>query len=253
MHPIYFTLRSGARFELAAGANAKNAGLKIFFFEAPIIIAFVLELYAENGMLKTVIAATAVLAIAGSSTINAQQQFGGPSGGGRNPRVEQQYRPSADDIKAFTDARIAALRAGLELTPQQETNWPPFEQAVRDLAAQVAERVEAGENSGEQKSPPSPFDRLQRRADAMARLATALKGVADAGTPLYQSLSDAQQRRFRILAHMLRPHWMGGGGRNGMMGPNSDGSRPHGMNPDSDGSRPHGMNPDSDEDDSDNL
>ena len=34
---------------------------------------------------------------------------------------------------------------------------------------------------------------------------------------------------------------MGGGGRNGMMGPNSDGSRQH------------GMNPDSDEDDSDNL
>lgn len=134
-------------------------------------------------MLKTMIAAMAV-ALAGSSTIYAQQQLGGPSGGDRNFRVEQRYRPSADDIKAFTDARIAALRAGLELTPQQETNWPPFEQAVRDLAAQVAERVEARENSGEQKSPPSPFDRLQRRADAIARLAAALKGVADAGTPL---------------------------------------------------------------------
>jgi zinc resistance-associated protein len=223
------------------GAKAKNVGLKIFFFEAPIIIAFILELCAENGMLKPMIAATAVLAIAGSSTLYAQQQLGGPSGGDQNPRVEQQYRPSADDIKAFTDARIAALRAGLELTPQQETNWPPFEQAVRDLAAQVAERVEARENSGEQKSTPSPFDRLQRRADAMARLATALKGVADAGTPLYQSLTDAQQRRFRLLAHMIRPHWMGGGGRNGMMGPHSDGNRQH------------GKNPDSDEDESDNL
>jgi len=112
---------------------------------------------------------------------------------------------------------------------------------VRDLAAQAPERVEARENSGEQKSPPSPFDRLQRRADAMARLATALKGVADAGTPLYQSLTDAQQRRFRLLAHMIRPHWMGGGGRNGMMGPHSDGNRQH------------GKNPDSDEDESDNL
>jgi hypothetical protein len=220
------------------GAKAKNVGLKIFFFEAPIIIAFILELCAENGMLKPMIAATAVLAIAGSSTIYAQQQLGGPSGGDQNSRVEQQYRPSADDIKAFTDARIAALRAGLELTPQQETNWPPFEQAVRDLAAQVAERVEARENSAEHKSPPSPFDRLQRRADAMARLAGALKGVADAGTPLYQSLTDAQQRRFRLLAHMIRPRWMGGGGRNGMMGPHSDGNRQH---------------PDSDEDESDNL
>ena len=40
---------------------------------------------------------------------------------------------------------------------------------------------------------------------------------------------------------MLRPRWMGGSGRNDLMGPNSDGSRQH------------GMNPDSDEDDSDNL
>jgi len=216
-------------------------------------------------MLKTMIAATAVLAIAGSSRIYAQQQFRGPSAGDRNLRVEQQYRPSADDIKAFTDARIAALRAGLELTPQQETNWPPFEQALRDLAALVLERVEARENSGEQKSPPSPFDRLQRRADAMSRLAAALKNVADAGTPLYQSLSDAQQRRFRLLAHMLRPHWMGGGGLwqhpqfgntpgrgpGGDMEP--DGSRHGMMGPNSDGSRQHGMNPDSDEDDSDEL
>ena len=38
-----------------------------------------------------------------------------------------------------------------------------------------------------------------------------LKRVADAGTPLFQSLSDAQQRRFKLLAHFLRPHWMGGG------------------------------------------
>ena len=172
-----------SNWRLCSTRSESEEGLKIFFFEAPIIIAFVLELCAENGMLKTMIAAMAV-ALAGSSTIYAQQQLGGPSGGDRNLRVEQRYRPSADDIKAFTDARIAALSAGLELTPQQETNWPPFEQAVRDLAAQVAERVEARENSGEQKSPFSPFDRLQRWADAMARLAAALKGVADAGTPL---------------------------------------------------------------------
>lgn len=142
--------------------------------------------------------------------------------------------------------------------------WPPFEKAVRDLAAQAPERVEARENSGEQKSPPSPFDRLQRRADATSRLAAALKGVADAGTPLYQSLSDAQQGRFRLLAHMPRPHWMGDGlwqhpqfGNPPGRGPGGDmeqdGSQNGMMGPHSDGGRQHGTNSDSDEGDSDNL
>jgi hypothetical protein len=40
----------------------------------------------------------------------------------------------------------------------------------------------------------------------------AFKGVANAGAPLYQSLNDAQKRRFAFLAHVLRPHWMHGDG-----------------------------------------
>jgi hypothetical protein len=39
-----------------------------------------------------------------------------------------------------------------------------------------------------------------------------VKGVANAGAPLYQSLKDAQKRRFAFLAHVLRPHWMHGDG-----------------------------------------
>jgi hypothetical protein len=40
----------------------------------------------------------------------------------------------------------------------------------------------------------------------MAKTSAALKRVADAGAPLYQSLDDAQKNRFKILARMLRPH-----------------------------------------------
>ena len=53
-------------------------------------------------MFKPMIVATAVLAIVGSSTVYAQ-----PCGHG-DARFEQQYRPSADDVRDFTDARIAA-------------------------------------------------------------------------------------------------------------------------------------------------
>ena len=204
-------------------------------------------------MFKPMIAATALLTIVGSSTVYAQQCGHGDA------RFEQQCRPSADDLKAFTDARIAALRAGLQLTPEQEKNWPPFEQAVRDLAKLRVERMQAREAGGEQQPSTNPFDRLQHRADAMTQLSAALKGVANAGEPLYQSLNDAQKRLFTFLAHVLRPHWQGGGfgeeyrghgGPHGMMGPEEDNDGPRGtMGPEGENGGPHGMmGPDRDDD-----
>jgi zinc resistance-associated protein len=175
-------------------------------------------------MLKPVIAATAVLAIAGSSFVYAQQRFGDHRGFGEWGRhAEHRHRPSAQDMAAFTDARIAALKAGLELTPDQAKNWPAFEQALRDMAQLRVQRMQAREARHEQGqapqgqtpqaqtpqqalAPTSPFDRLGRRADNMAQTSAALKKVADTGAPLYQSLTDAQKDRFKTLARMLRPH-----------------------------------------------
>lgn len=159
-------------------------------------------------MLKPVIAATAVLAIAGSSVVYAQQGFGDQHGFGRWHRHGEHHRLSPADLAAFTDARIAALKAGLELTPDQQKNWPAFEQALRALAQQRIQRIEARrQQNGEQaQSGNSPFDRLAQRADNLAKTSAALKKVADAGAPLYQSLTDAQKERFKMLAHVLRPH-----------------------------------------------
>ena len=154
--------------------------------------------------IKPVIAATALLAIAGSSYVYAQQGFGGHGDGG--PRVEYHHRLSAADMAAFTDARIAALKAGLELTPDQAKNWPAFEQAVRDMAQFRIQRLQERQAAADQTAPATPFERLSRRADNMAKASAALKKVADAGAPLYQSLNDDQKGRFKMLAHMLRPH-----------------------------------------------
>jgi hypothetical protein len=154
-------------------------------------------------MIKPVIAATALFALAGSTLVYAQQNFAGHNGDGS--RLEYRHRPNPADISAFTDARIAALKAGLELTPDQAKNWPPFEQALRDMAQLRIARIQA-RMSGDQQGPATPFGRLERRADAMAKRSAALKKVADAGTPLYQSLNDDQKGRFMVLAHMLRPH-----------------------------------------------
>jgi hypothetical protein len=174
-------------------------------------------------MLKSVIVATAALAIVGTSLVYAQQRFGHQGFGG--PGAKQRHRPSAADMAAFTDARVAALKAGLELTPDQAKNWPAFEQAVRDAAQlriqrmQEREARQAQQGQNAQGNPPgnlqgnaqaqtqrNPFERMARRADRMAKSSAALKKVADAGAPLYQSLTDDQKARFRTLGRMLAPH-----------------------------------------------
>ena len=63
-------------------------------------------------MWKSVLVGTMALAVAGSSLLYAQQVAA--------PAVEHDHwRPSAADLNAFTDARIAALKVGLQLTPDQ--------------------------------------------------------------------------------------------------------------------------------------
>ena len=96
-------------------------------------------------MWKPVIVATTVLAIAGSSVVYAQQRFA-IDGYGDGLRFAQRYHHlSLEDRAAFVDARIAALKAGLELTPDQAKNWPAFEQALRDMRQLRAQRRAARE------------------------------------------------------------------------------------------------------------
>ena len=173
-------------------------------------------------MLKPVIAATAILAIAGSTFVYAQQGgYRGFRDGG--PRFEHRHRLSADDVSAFADARIAALKAGLELTPDQAKNWPAFEGALRNMVQLRLDRIKARQAAQQQdQASTSPFDRLAKRADAMSKRSVALKQIADAGAPLYQSLNDAQKARFTMLARMLRPHQHGFNGGERREGRNFD-------------------------------
>ena len=65
-------------------------------------------------MLKPLVVAAAALAIAGSSVVYAQHR-GGPDRD--DSHLAHRHRLSPEDRAAFVDARIAALKAGLELTP----------------------------------------------------------------------------------------------------------------------------------------
>jgi len=187
-------------------------------------------------MWKKALIASTVLILAGSTLVIAQQRFNSPGGTRDVPR----WRPSAEDMAAFTDARVAALRAGLRLTPEQDKNWSAFEAALRDFAKLRTERLEALRTAPQGDTRDDDvITRLQQRADNLSRRAAAFKQLADTAAPLYKSLDDAQKRRFLILARMLRPRpqfaaWrdhgdMGrdGMGRGGFMHP---GFSPRGLN-----------------------
>jgi zinc resistance-associated protein len=161
-------------------------------------------------MWKTVLAGTTALAIVGTSLVYAQQSPGNPGF-----MAHHGWRPSAEDISAFSDARIAALHAGLKLTVEQEKNWPPVEAALRDIAKQRAERFAARASADR---PTDPIQRLNLRAEIMTQRGTALKKLADAAGPLYQSLDEGQKHRFTLLARMERRHVGGQQGQPGMRG-----------------------------------
>ncbi len=181
-------------------------------------------------MWKTVLAGSTALAIAGATLAYAQQGPGGRDGA-------QRWHPSAEDISAFGDARIAALHAGLKLTAEQEKNWPAVEGALHDLAKQRSERFAARASADR---PKDMIERLALRADAMTQRGAALKKLADAAGPLYKSLDETQKHRFTVLARLGGRHFgreRGMHGRHGWMhrGPGGFGRGP--MGPDG-GPRP---------------
>jgi hypothetical protein len=155
------------------------------------------HLSKEVRMKKVLLAGVAALAIAGSTVVYAQHR----------PWFHDHVRMNPEDRAAFTDARIAAVKAGLKLTPDQEKLWPPVEAAVRDLAKLRIDRANARMNaqrddSQDAQKPEDPVARLRERADTMATTAAAMKKIADAADPLYKSLDDGQKRRLAILTHM---------------------------------------------------
>jgi zinc resistance-associated protein len=149
-------------------------------------------------MHRFAVLASAALVILGIGSAMAQQRS--------DSQDRMRPRLSAEDLGAFTDARVAALKAGLELTPDQAKSWPAFEQAYRNIAQLRRDRFVARRHQTGQSIGPSFADRLQRRADAVTQYGTALEDLAKAAKPLYQSLDDAQKHRFIMLAQLAGRH-----------------------------------------------
>ncbi|MGH6717507.1 MAG: Spy/CpxP family protein refolding chaperone [Bradyrhizobium sp.] len=148
-------------------------------------------------MRRFALAGLAALAIAGSTAVYAHQ--------GLFQTHLHDMRLTPQDRTDLADARIAAVHAGLKLTPDQEKLWPSIASAVRDFAKtridRIAARIQARRQANDQaaQTPPDPIARLRERADNMATTAAALKKIADTAEPLYKTLDDGQKRRLAIL------------------------------------------------------
>jgi hypothetical protein len=161
------------------------------------------------------LAALTALAFAPAARADSDQSSG--------PAMERMQH-WAGDHEAFLDAKLAGLKAGLRLTPDQDKLWPPFEAAVRDAAKlrmdqmqSMMERMQKMHEAMMQDGPDgnaSPIDRLEALGKGMSARGAAIEKVADAAKPLYASLDDSQKRRFALLGRHLM---MIGHPRHGMM------------------------------------
>jgi zinc resistance-associated protein len=148
-------------------------------------------------MWKTVLAGAAVLTIAGSTVAFTQRLDNRGEGFRRG-------QPTVEDLQAYADARLAALKAGLSLTEAQAAHWPAFEQAAREWQKLRIDRrkAQAERRNNPAAQAPDPAERLRRRGTAMADSGAALKKLGDAIDPLYKSLDDNQKRRFAALSRI---------------------------------------------------
>ena len=107
-------------------------------------------------------------------------------------QADEEKDASPSDRAAFLNARIAALKAVLALTPDQEKLWAPVETAIRDAAKESAERVNKLHTGPE---PTNVFELLNAVADQEIARAQALKKFVAAAQPLVASLTPEQKRR----------------------------------------------------------
>ena len=133
------------------------------------------------------------------------------------PARTEKHVFSPADREAFLDARIAALHAGLKLTPEQEKLWPAVETALRTAGKNAMDRYRKFKDEPAQAT---LIDRLRRRGENAVARGQSLEAVADAAAPLYATLGEDQKHRLPVLMQAFRPHFLQR--RSAMMGGGHD-------------------------------
>lgn len=137
----------------------------------------------------------AALALSGVLALAASGLAGTPAAAQPAPGAQPPAETPAfteTDARAIRNARIAALKTVIEMTPEQEKLWAPVETAIREIARHSAMRREKRFSA-----PPATtfLEALDRIADAEAARAADLKAFVTAAKPFVASLTPEQVAR----------------------------------------------------------
>ena len=149
-------------------------------------------------MRKLVLTSLAAVALAGSAF--AYNAFAAAGDAPDAPRTHEM-----DDRGFMLDAKLAGMKAALQLTPDQEKLWAPFELAVRDAAKARRDAMREMHERRSDDERPSPIERLNELSDHLAKASGELKLVTEAAKPLFDALDETQKRHFGPLLMTLRP------------------------------------------------
>jgi len=123
----------------------------------------------------------------------------------RTPEVlTQEGAPAltAEQIVTNSDANIDRIKAELNLTPEQEKNWPAFSSAMHYLGHNGADRLNLRIARAKRDPPDDIIEQMRNEAQFLNDRAIDQRSVADAAEPLYTSLDDKQKQMF--IEEMVR-------------------------------------------------
>jgi putative membrane protein len=104
---------------------------------------------------------------------------------------------AANQIVAEADARTAALKAELYLTPDQDKDWSGFASSLHDIDKKRADRLAAYRTEPDRhKERDNIIDYLKMQATFLDERSADMRKLSDAAQPLYSSLDEQQKKRF---------------------------------------------------------
>ncbi len=109
---------------------------------------------------------------------------------------------TAEQIVANSDAYIDRIKAELNLTPEQEKHWGPFNSAMHYLGHNGAERLNLRIARAKRDPPDDIVEQMRNEAQFLNDRAVDQRNVADAAEPLFMSLDDKQKTIF--IEEMVR-------------------------------------------------
>jgi len=118
--------------------------------------------------------------------------------------TQEQGEPqlTAEQIVANSDANIDRIKAELNLTPEQEKKWGPFNSAMHYLGHNGADRLNLRIVRAKRDPPDDIIEQMRNEAQFLDDRAVDQRNVADAAEPLFAILDDKQKATF--IEEMVR-------------------------------------------------